>query len=77
MVADITSRSLRISWKKPRNSYGEILGYVVQLRNDSGDCVRETIIECTNCTGNLVSGSWLWFPSVQLTYFLFSFPICL
>ena len=57
MVANITSRSLRISWKKPRNSYGEILGYVVQLHDDNGDCVRETIIKCTGCIGTLVSGS--------------------
>ena len=45
-----------ISWKIPRNSYGEILGYVVQLRDDNGTCVRETIINCTDCTGKLVSG---------------------
>ena len=55
MVTDITSRSLRISWKKPRNSYGEILGYVVHLRDDSDTCVRETILSCSGCIGNIVS----------------------
>ena len=55
MVTDITSRSLRISWKKPIKSYGDILGYVVQLHDDSGVCVRETILKCSDCSGTLVS----------------------
>ena len=44
-----------VSWKKPVDSYGEILGYVLQLHDGSNVCVKEVITKCTNCIGNLVS----------------------
>ena len=54
-VSDVKSRSVVVSWKSPTKSYGEILGYVLQLRDSTDVCHKEIFIRCTDCKGSIVS----------------------
>ena len=54
-ISDVSNRSMAISWTKPTKSYGEILGYVLQLRDSTQKCQSEVFIKCSDCLGTIVS----------------------
>ena len=54
-ISDVSSRSMMISWTKPTRSYGEILGYALQLRDSTQKCHSEMLIKCSDCIGTIVS----------------------
>ena len=67
-ISDITSRSMTVAWKRPIESHGDILGYVLQFRDESDTCHKEIVIQCSDCNDTMVSFS---FPKIY--YFIASY----
>ena len=53
-VSNIKSRSFMVSWTKPTNTFGENMGYAVQVRTSNDKCVMELIRKCSDCTQTFV-----------------------
>ncbi|KAK3596072.1 hypothetical protein CHS0354_035145 [Potamilus streckersoni] len=50
-ISNVTSRSFTISWDKPRNAFGELIGYILIISSaEDKVCVVEEFINCsTGC----------------------------
>ncbi|KAK3606710.1 hypothetical protein CHS0354_013871 [Potamilus streckersoni] len=48
-ASEITSRSLTVNWSKPRDVFGELLGYVLKITKTENDlCVMEELSKCSS-----------------------------